>query len=66
MLLPQLAGLFDWPWLSEQVAAVDIMSNFQRTFLVGLLDTQVLVFFSAWTVFFLFLASRGVEAKRWK
>lgn len=66
LLLPQLAGLFDAPWLHEEIQAVDVMSHFHRTFLVGLLDTKVLVFFLAWTVFFLFLASRSVEAKRWR
>jgi ABC-2 type transport system permease protein len=64
--LPWIVGLFDSVWLTEEVASVDIMRNFQRTFLVGVIDTQVLVFFGAWTTFFLFLASRGVEAKRWK
>jgi ABC-2 type transport system permease protein len=66
LILPQLAGLFDWEWLTEEVAAVDVMSHFHRSFLVGLLDTKVLVFFLASTGFFLFLASRAVEAKRWR
>jgi len=66
LLLPQLAGLFDAAWLHEEVAAVDVISHFQRSFLVGVLDTKSLAFFVAWTGFFLFLASRSVEAKRWR
>ncbi len=66
LMLPRLVGVYDSDWLTEQFVAVDIMRNFQTTFLVGLFDTQVLVFFLAWTGFFLFLATRGVEAKRWK
>lgn len=66
LMLPRLVGMFDYEWLTDQFVAVDIMRNFQTTFLVGLFDTQVVVFFLAWTAFFLFLATRGVEAKRWK
>ncbi len=66
LLLPQLAGLLDWDLLTEEVAAVDVMSHFTRSFLVGLLDTKALVFFLVSTGFFLFLATRAVEAKRWK
>ena len=66
LLLPFLAGLFDLPWLHEEVAAVDVMAHFHRSFLVGVLDTKVLVFFLCGTGVFLFLASRAVEAKRWR
>ncbi len=66
LLLPNLVGMVEWPWLTEEVAAVDVMSHFHRSFLVGVLDTKVLVFFLASTLLFLFLASRAVEAKRWR
>jgi len=64
--LPWLVRLFEVPWLSDGVGAVDIMSSFDRSFLIGVLDTKVLVFFIAWTFFFTFLATRAVEAKRWR
>ena len=66
LILPQLVGLLPWTWLHEEVAQVDVMSHFHRSFLAGILDTKVLVFFLVATGFFLFLASRAVEAKRWK
>lgn len=66
LLLPQLVGLFDLPVLHEEVAAVDVIAHFHRSFLIGVLDTKVLVFFLAWTAVFLFLATRAVEAKRWR
>lgn len=66
LILPYLAGLSDSAWLHEEIAAVDVMSHFHRSFLVGVLDTKVTVFFLAWSGFFLFLASRTVEAKRWR
>ncbi len=66
LLLPNLVGLLDWPWLHEEVAAVDVMSHFHRSFLIGVLDTKVGVFFLAGTGLFLFLATRAVEAKRWR
>lgn len=65
LFLPPLAGLFDFPWLRDTVAAVDVLSHFQRSFGIGVLDTQVLLFFGAWAAFFLFLAVRSVEARRW-
>ncbi len=65
IFLPQLVSIFDYVWLNETVEAVDILSHFYRSFLVGVLDTQVLLFFAAWAGFFLFLSVRTVEAKRW-
>ncbi|MFT7669633.1 MAG: ABC-2 type transport system permease protein [Planctomycetota bacterium] len=66
LLLPNLAGLFDNEWLHEEVASVDVMAHFHSSFLIGLVDTKVLVFFLVWTAFFLFLSARSVESKRWR
>jgi len=66
LVLPTLARLVQWGWLGSIVGAVDVVAHFQRSFLIGVLDTQVLVFFLAWTGLFLFLAIRAVEAKRWR
>ena len=65
LFLPPLVGLFDFPWLHATVAEVDVLAHFQRSFQIGVLDTQVLLFFSAWAGFFLFLTVRSVEARRW-
>ena len=65
MFLPALAGLFDFPWLTETVESVDILAQFHRSFLIGVLDTQVLLFFLAWAALFVFLTIRSVESKRW-
>jgi ABC-2 type transport system permease protein len=65
LFLPALAGLFEFGWLGDTVAAVDILAHFHRSFLIGVVDSQVLLFFLAWAGFFLFLAVRIVEAKRW-
>lgn len=66
LLLPNLVGLLEWPWLTEEVEAVDVMAHYSRSFLVGVIDTKSVVFFLAGTALFLFLASRAVEAKRWR
>jgi ABC-2 type transport system permease protein len=66
LLLPNLVGLFEFEWLHQEVEAVDVLAQFHRSFLVGVLDTKVLVFFLAGTGLFLFLASRAVEARRWR
>lgn len=66
LVLPTLSRMIDYGWLGSIVGAVDVVAHFQRSFLIGVLDTQVLVFFLAWTAFFLFLAIRAVEAKRWR
>jgi ABC-2 type transport system permease protein len=66
LVLPFLTSLVGWEWLREGVGAIDVVAQFQRSFLIGVLDTQVLVFFLSWTGFFLFLAIRAVEVKRWR
>lgn len=63
---PLLAGLSDQPWVRRAVARVDVIDHHKSAFLAGVLDTSYLVFFAAWTAFFLFLAVRAVEARRWR
>lgn len=47
------------------LANMDAVRHFQRSFQRGVLDTAELVFFLSWTGFFLFLATRSLEARRW-
>lgn len=49
-------------WL---LARIDVMANFQGSFLSGALDSAHVVFFLAWTLGLLFLAVRLVESRRW-
>ena len=64
--LPQLAALPNIKWLRWSSGHVDLVTSLQRSYLVGVLDSQVIVFFLAWTFFFLFLSIRAVEARRWR
>lgn len=48
------------------LANMDAVRHFQRSFQRGILDTAELVFFASWTAFFLFLAARSLEARRWR
>lgn len=48
------------------LANMDAVRHFQRSFQRGILDTAELVFFLSWTAFFLFLATRSLEARRWR
>lgn len=63
---PLLAGLSDQPWVRRAVARVDVIDHHKGAFLVGVLDTSYVVFFLAWTAWFVFLAVRAVEARRWR
>ncbi len=53
-------------WLQRLVGTLDILAHFQKSFLVGLLDTTEVVFFLTWTGLFLFLAVRLLETRRWR
>lgn len=63
---PLLAGYSGLPWLEEAIARVDVIDHHKGAFLMGVVDSAYAVFFLAWTGFFLFLATRAVEARRWR
>jgi ABC-2 type transport system permease protein len=44
----------------------DVVLHYQGSFLRGELDSAHVVFFVAWTAFFAFLATRFLEARRWR
>ncbi len=52
--------------LGRALATVSIVDHFATTFGRGLLDTGVLVFYAAATAGVLVLASRSLEARRWR
>ncbi|MCA8979538.1 MAG: ABC transporter permease [Planctomycetes bacterium] len=64
--LPRLASLPNVQWLKWGSGQVDLVTSLQRGYLAGVLDSQVVVFFCAWTALFLFLSIRAVEARRWR
>lgn len=63
---PLLTDLSDQLWVRRAVARIDVIDHHKAAFLSGVLDTSYVVFFLAWTAFFLFLAVRAVEARRWR
>jgi ABC-2 type transport system permease protein len=52
--------------VSRLLAEADLQGHYQRSFLMGVLDTRSLVFFLVWTAFFVFCATRSLEARRWR
>lgn len=45
---------------------VGVMNHFQNEYLRGVVDLRFLGLYLAWTLLFLFLAVRSVEARRWR
>ena len=66
VIAPLLALLTEARWIRDAVARIDVRAHLEDSFLIGVLDTSYLVFFVAWTALFLFLATRAVEARRWR
>lgn len=66
VLLPLLAGLFDAPSVARWMRRVHVLDHLQNSFLIGIVDTAYIAFFLVWTAFFLFLAVRSVESRRWR
>lgn len=69
LTLPLAADFFGSPpggALRIALQQFDVVFHYQGSFLRGLLDTGHVVFFVAWTGFFGFLATRFLEARRWR
>lgn len=67
--LPSLAGFLgvgDLHWVARVLAELDVLGHYQTSFLTGLLDSRQLVFLLSWTAFFVFLATRVLETRRWR
>jgi ABC-2 type transport system permease protein len=65
-LLAQQIGLPRDHWLRQSLVSFDVIARFQGSFVVGVIDSHHLVFFGAWTAFLAFLATRLLEARRWR
>jgi len=64
--LPGLLGLGPEHLLTRALAEMDVIAHFQASFLVGVLDSRHLLFFLVWTAFFALVATRLLEARRWR
>jgi len=56
---------FSHPVTRWAIEKIDLTAHFQGSFQTGALDSAHVIFFLAWTLAFLFVAVRVVEAKRW-
>ena len=69
LLLPiagTATGLDATHWVRQAIIKVDVLARYQGSFMLGVIDTRGLVFFLAWTGFFVFVAIRLLEARRWR
>ncbi len=67
--LPYLVGqlgLSPQHWFVQTTIEGDVASRHAASFMRGVIDSQHVLFFSIWTVFFAFLATRLIEAQRWR
>jgi ABC-2 type transport system permease protein len=67
--LPLAGELLKLPqghWFNFALGHANVVTQFQASFGSGVLDTKHLVFFVVWTAFFVFLATRLLEARRWR
>ena len=65
-LLAKLAGAMPENWRGAFSRRVDVVARVQGSFSMGVIDTSHVLFFLVWTAFFVFLATRLVEARRWR
>jgi ABC-2 type transport system permease protein len=64
--LPGLLGLGPQHVVSRLLSEMDVIAHFQASFLVGVFDSRHVVFFLVWTAFFTLVATRLLEARRWR
>jgi ABC-2 type transport system permease protein len=65
-LLGQIGKLDPEHWLQDVLMHFDLVSQVQGSFMLGVVDTRGLAFFLVWIAFFVFLATRLVEMRRWR
>jgi len=66
--LPTLDILLRLPpghWAKLAIAQANVVAQYQSSFGIGVLDTKHLMFFVVWTGFFVFVATRLLERRRW-
>jgi ABC-2 type transport system permease protein len=65
-LIGSIGRLAQDHWLREVLAHFDVVAQVQGSFMLGVLDTRGITFFLVWTGFFVFLATRFLEMRRWR
>lgn len=68
LALPLVEQLVPTPpghWFKLALGHANIVTQFHASFSSGVLDSRQFVFFGVWTGFFVFLATRILEARRW-
>lgn len=65
LLLPFLAGSLRIEHVQRALEPLNVLGHFQASFMIGVLDSAVVVSLLAWSAAFLFLTARAVEARRW-
>jgi ABC-2 type transport system permease protein len=69
LLLPHfgpLAKIGPEHWLFPALMHFNVVSQLHGSFMLGVLDTRGIAFFLVWTSFFVFLATRLLETRRWQ
>lgn len=66
VILPLLAALTESESIRSAIARVDVVDHHKASFLVGVVDSAYAGFFLVWTALFLFVATRSLEARRWR
>ena len=69
LLLPfagVVSGLSATHWMRQTLMNVDVLARHQGSFMLGVIDSRDVVFFLAWIGFFVFVAIRLLETRRWR
>jgi ABC-2 type transport system permease protein len=64
--IPLLSQVIEWDALSRVLLDLWVLGHFEFSFSKGVIDSFHLFFYGGLTVFFLFLAVRSLEARKWR
>ena len=65
-MFSQLGGFGPDHWINSVLAHLNVISQLQGSFMLGVLDSRGVAFFVIWICFFVFLATRRLEVRRWR
>lgn len=66
LIVPEMLPALQWPALTELARAVSMTEHFATSFSRGILDSGALVFYIATSLALLVVATRSLEARRWR
>lgn len=64
--IPLISQVIKWEAMQRTLQQLWVLSHFEDSFSKGIIDSFHLVFYLGLTVFFLFLAVRSLEARKWR